>query len=186
MKNHIALIFGILIITISGCKNDNEEHNLKASIEIRKFDSSKVNNSLEEGLGELSNTFQEGEEIAFSIRLTNTGFETKQLSWTGCEFSVVHVFNSNDEIVFPSNLRPVSCTADVNERVIYFGESLNELITWDQERYTSNWITVPEPTGEYLTPGEYTVVSYVYIGVGPFGSATEVTIDMPEQTIIIE
>lgn len=186
MKNYIAAMLGILIISLVGCKNDNGEHNLKAKIEIRKFDSSQVDDSLEDGLGEISNTFQEKEELAFYLSLTNSGVETRQISWVECHFSVVQLYNSDNELVFHSQVRPVGCSANVKERIVYSGESLKEVIDWDQELYTYSNVDGLIQTGEYLTPGEYKVVSYVSVDVGPFGDGSEITIDMEEQTITIE
>ncbi|AOE48739.1 hypothetical protein [Kangiella sediminilitoris] len=186
MKYHIAFILGLLITIVTGCRDNNddtkenyEDLGLKAELEIREFDSTQITNGYsEEGLGGVSNTFNEEEELAFYATLTNESLETYTVKWPWCDFYKVEVYDKDNKLVFHSFYRDVVCLAVEKVRVVYTEESINGIISWDQTVYAT--------LDEKLTAGEYTVVSYIDVYIEKSnGEGFDVRLDMPEKKLTI-
>lgn len=181
MKSWIVLLIGLLTITVAGCKDNEENRHLKVSLEIRKFDSSKIDwtryDGYEPAMGELSNSFEEREELVFYVKLKNEGVATKEVSWAGCPFANVEVYNSDDVMVWESNEIHCGGTADIKEYVLYAGEYKEYYLVWNQE--------LTDQPGVFLPPGDYRAVTEVNYSVGPRGSHEPISQTLQEQVFSV-
>ncbi|GAA4346339.1 hypothetical protein GCM10023150_07610 [Kangiella taiwanensis] len=186
MKKQILIIMSLLTIGLAGCKSDNDTE-LKGSMEIRKFDSSFMDEGYPDtSVGEVSNTFQEQEELAFVVTLRNEGIGTEEVSWS-CRWAVVELYDATNQLIFNTEQRPIGCSAVIDYRVLYAGEEITQVLDWGQELYAYTDDGAVLPTGEHLAAGNYTAVTKISIGLGPRGSddGYSTTLEQ-EQTLIIE
>ena len=154
MKKWILLLAGILILTVAGCKDDEDAPELKATFSMKTWDN--VNGAIE--LGEVKNTFIEKENIAFDMVLKNQGTTTAHIEYASCGFDIVEIYNDDDELVYHSEVTTTGCSGQWNIKIVYSGESIGTPTLWDQEMYYQDPDTGDiTGTGEYLPAGKYTV-----------------------------
>ncbi|GAA4346333.1 hypothetical protein [Kangiella taiwanensis] len=181
MKSWILLLIGLITITVAGCKDNEENSHLKVSLEIRKFDSSKIDwtrfDAYEPAMGELSNSFEEREELVFYLKLKNEGVATKEVSWAECPFANVKVYNSDDVMVWESYKIFCGGAAFIREFVLYAGEYKEKYFDWNQE--------LTDQPGVFLPPGDYRAVTEVSYYVGPRGSREPISQTLQEQVFSV-
>ncbi|MBD3654199.1 hypothetical protein [Kangiella sp.] len=170
MKNWILLVAGLMALGLSGCKSDDETK-LEASLTLKTWE---IGNP-EIIYGEDKTVFSEQEPIAFDMKLTNTGLKTERVEFGGCGFDVIEIYDSNGDMVYSSEYTTTGCSAVWNVEVMYTGETIGTQTLWDQELYNVDPDTgAISDTGEYLQPGDYTVIGYARVQLG--SSEAEATI----------
>lgn len=163
MKNWILLIAGLVALGLSGCKSDDEETELTASLTMKTYEVGDQDITY----GPDKTVFTEQEPIAFDMKLTNTGLKTERVEFGGCGFDVIEIYDSNGDIVYTSEYTTTGCSAVWNVEVMYTGETIGTQTLWDQELYNVDPDTgAISATGEYLPPGDYTVTGYAGVKLG--------------------
>ncbi len=165
MKNWIKLIAGLVLLSLVGCKSDNETK-LEASLTMKTWEYG----NQEIIYGEDKGIFLEREPIAFDMKLTNRGLKTERVEFT-CGFDVIEIYNANGEKVYDSEQAPVGCSPSLSIEVVYMGESIGTPTLWDQELFLIDAEGGERgSTGEYLPPGDYTVTGYAEVYIESVGS----------------
>ncbi|AUD77709.1 hypothetical protein CW740_00045 [Kangiella profundi] len=171
MKNLILLAISVVVLGLLGCKNDDEETKLSASLTMKTYEVG----SQDITYGPEKTVFMEKEPIAFDMKLTNTGFKTERVEFGGCGFDVIEIYDSNGDMVYSSEITTTGCGAVWYVEVMYTGETIGSPTLWDQELYNVDPDTgAISATGEYLQPGDYTVIGYAKVHLG--SSEAEATI----------
>ncbi|GAA0208023.1 hypothetical protein GCM10009123_14400 [Kangiella japonica] len=154
MKKILLVLASLLTIGISGCKDDDNKANLKATFSLKGYEI--VNGQIE--LGEVKNTFVEQEPIAFDMVLTNDGIPTAHIEYASCGFDIIEIGDDSGDRVFSSEVTTTGCSGQWNIKIVYTGESIGTPTLWDQEIYQEDPNTGEIiATGDYLAPGQYTV-----------------------------
>lgn len=163
MKNWLLIIAGFFALILSACKNDDQETKLSASLTMKTYEVEDQDITY----GPTKAVFSEQEPIAFDMILTNEGFKTERVEFGGCGFDVIEIYDANGDMVYSSDNTTTGCTAEWNVVVMYTGESIGQPTLWDQELYDVDPETgAISGTGEYLQPGDYTVIGYARIKLG--------------------
>lgn len=186
MKKWLLTVAGVLALFLLSCKSDDEETKLSATLSLKTW---AVGNP-EIIYGPTKTVFSEQEPIAFDMVLTNEGFKTERVEYGGCGFDVIEIYDENGDIVYDSDNTTAGCTTEWNVVVIYTGESIGLPTLWDQELYHLDPETgAISGTGEYLEPGDYTVIGYARVKLGsseadwtiiPLGTEYSLTIEALE------
>lgn len=162
MKKWLLLMAGLTVLGLSGCKDDDKETELSASLTMKTWEVGDP----EIIYGPPKTVFAEREPIAFDMKLTNKGFKTERVEY-GCGFSVIEIYDQNGEKVYDSKQAPIGCSADWNIEIVYMGESIETIRLWDQELFLIDAEGGEiGGTGEYLQPGNYTVMGYAAVKLG--------------------